>query len=202
MKVLILAAGEGTRMKKLFGDTPKGLISVRGKPITEHLIEQCRGFEVYLNVQARHADKFRYLGLPLLEEDAPLGNAGAIKFFIKELADNFIAMHVDTLSDLDPHKLAKAHSGVATMVVKDVSKPKDFGIITYEGNLVTGFTRERLINCGMYAFSKEIADFIGNGFQDLDNDVFPKLITERKLHFYRHTGEWEDIGRIEYWEKQ
>lgn len=199
MKIIILAAGEGTRMKELFPGTPKGLIPVKSKPIVEHLIEQCKGLQVYLNVQTGDADKFRYLGVPLLEEDRPIGNAGAIKFFIKELGDRFIAIHVDALSDLNPRKLTKAHRGIATMVVKDTSKPKDFGVITYEGDLVTGFTRERLTNCGMYAFSKEIIDFIGEGFQDLDKDVFPKLISKQKLFFYRHTGKWQDIGRVEYW---
>ena len=89
MKAIILAAGEGRRMQKLFPGTPKGLIPVQGKPIAEHLIEQCKGLQVHLNVQTRDADKFSYLEVPLLKEDRPIGNAGAIKFFIKELTIMF-----------------------------------------------------------------------------------------------------------------
>ena len=202
MKVIILAAGEGRRMKEVFPDTPKGLIPVEGKPIIEYLVEQYKDFEVLLNVRSREADRFKYLGLPLLEEETPLGNAGAIKYFIKELGDKFIAVHTDVYSDIDPHELKKAHKGVATMTVKDLADPKDFGVVTHTGDLVTGFTRERLVNCGMYVFSREIADYITDGFQDLDRDLFPKLIGKQKLHFYRHEGKWNDVGRAEYWRKE
>ena len=65
MKAIILAAGEGTRTKKLFPDTPKPLIPVKGKPIIEYIIKQFKGFEVLLNVRAKDADRFKYLKLPL-----------------------------------------------------------------------------------------------------------------------------------------
>ena len=66
-------------------------------------------------------------------------------------------------------------------------------------DLVSGFTRERLVNCGIYVFSREVVNYIGDGFQDFDRDLFPKLIAQRKLHFYRHQGLWRDIGGVEYW---
>lgn len=199
MKVVILAAGEGTRIKEIFPDTPKGLVPVKGRPIVEHLVEQYKDFEVLLNVRARDEAKFKYLGIPLLVEDTPLGNAGAVKFFIKELGGQFIATHVDTYSDLDPRKLIRAHKDIATMAVKDIAGPKEFGVITYNENLVTGFTRERFVNCGVYLFSKEVVNYIGEGFQDLDKDLFPKLIAQQRLHFYKHEGKWHDIGRPDYW---
>ena len=201
MKVVIVCAGEGTRTKEIFPDIPKGLIPVKGKPIVEHLIEQYKDFEVILNVRDREADKFKYLNLPLLVEETPIGNAGAVKRFIKELGDKFIVTHNDIYCDLDTRKLIKAHKGIATMVVKDMAGPKEFGVITHEANSVTGFTRERLVNCGIYLFSKEIAKYIGGGFQDFDRDLFPKLILKRKLRFYRHDGKWEDIGRTDFWNK-
>lgn len=202
MKVIILAAGEGTRTKEIFPDTPKGLIPVEGKPIAEHLIEQYKDFEVVLNVRASDTARFKYLNIPLLVEDTPLGNAGAIKFFIKELGSIFIATHVDTYSDFDPHKLVKAHKDIATMVVKDIAEPKEFGVITYENDLVTGFTRKRLINCGIYLFSREVVNYIEDGFQDFDRNLFPKLMAQHKLRFYKHEGMWHDIGRVEYWRKE
>ena len=201
MKAIILAAGEGIRIREVFPDTPKGLIPVKGKPIVERLIAQYRDFEVLLNVRAGDAERFRYLGIPLLIEDRPLGNAGAVKFFIKELGDTFIVTHTDIYSDLDPQRLVKAHKDVATMVVKNIAGPKDFGVITYKGNLVTGFSRQRLVNCGIYVFSGDVINYIGDGFQDFDKDLFPKLIADSKLRFYCHEGKWKDIGRLEYWKK-
>lgn len=199
MKVIILAAGKGTRMKKLFPDTPKALIPVRGKPIMEHIIKQFAGFEILLNVSGKEAKAFKYLKLPLLIEETPLGNAGAIKYFSKELGNSFVAIHTDTYSDLNPKDLVNAHQGYVTMTVKDLSKPKDFGVVAHEDRLITGFTRKRLINCGIYSFSKEAVQFIGDGFQDVDKDLFPKLIREKKLFLYEHKGTWEDAGRQEYW---
>ena len=98
MKVILLAAGQGTRTKKLFPDIPKALIPIKGKPAIEYIIEQCKGFDVMLNVRGKDAEKFKYLGLPLLIENTPLGNAGAVKYFSKDLGDKFIATHVDVLS--------------------------------------------------------------------------------------------------------
>ena len=199
MKVVILAAGEGTRTKEFFPDTPKALLPVNGKPIVEHLMEQYKDFEILLNVRSRDAKKFKHLNLPLLVEEKPLGNAGAVKFFIKELGEKFIVTHTDIFSDLDPRKLVKAHKGVGTIVAKDIARAKEFGIITYSGDLVTGFARRRFINCGIYLFSKKVADYIGGGFQDFDKDLFPRLITASELYFYRHDGMWNDIGVAEYW---
>ncbi len=199
MKVIILGAGEGTRTRKLFPDTPKALIPVKGRPFIEYIIEQYKGFEILVNARAQDADKFKYLNLPLLVEDAPLGNAGAVKYFAKELGDRFIATHVDISSDLDPNMLAQAHKGCATMAVKDLSKEKNFGLVIHEEGLVTGFTRRRLVNCGIYSFSSEVVEYIGEGFQDFDRDLFPKLISEKKLYLYEHKGRWEDIGTEAYW---
>jgi len=201
MKVIILAAGEGTRTKEIFHDVPKPLIPIRGKPIIEHLIDQYKGFEILINVRGKDADRFKYLGLPLLIEDTPLGNAGAIKYFSKELGKHFIATHTDIYSDLNPKRLVQAHKGYATMVVKDLSTPKNFGVVTHEGSLITGFTRRRLINCGIYSFSQGVMGCIGSGFQDFDKDLFAKLIKKRKLHIYEHKGIWEDIGTKDYWSK-
>ncbi|MBL7069192.1 MAG: nucleotidyltransferase family protein [Candidatus Omnitrophica bacterium] len=201
MKVIILAAGGGTRMKEVFPDVPKPLIPVKGKPIIEHLIDQYKGFEILINVSLKERDKFKYLGLQLLVEDTPIGNAGAIKYFSKELGKRFIATHTDVYSDLDPRRLAEVHRGCATMVVKDLSRPKNFGVVTHEGSLITGFTRRRLVNCGIYSFSQSVMSHIGSGFQDFDKDLFPKLIKKRKIHIYEHKGIWEDIGTKEYWNK-
>lgn len=201
MKVIILAAGEGTRTKKFFPDTPKPLIPFKGKPMIEHLIAQYKEFDILINVRAEDASKFKYLKLPLLIEKTPLGNAGAIRYFSKELGDNFIATHTDVYTDLNPKRLIDAHEGYATMVVKDISPPKSFGVITHEDRLITGFTRKRLINCGIYSFSREVIGYIGSGFQDFDSDLFPKLIKDKKLYLYEHKGIWEDVGSEEYLSK-
>lgn len=195
MKVIILAAGAGTRTKALYPNTPKPLIPFNGKPIIEHIIDQFKDFDILLNVRAQDVSKFKYLKLPLLIEEKPIGNAGAIKYFSKKLGDHFIAIHTDTYSDLDPALLVNAHQGYATMVVKDLSNPKDFGVVAHEHRLITAFTRKRLVNCGIYSFTSKIFPYIGEGFQDVDNDLFPKLITDRKLYLYEHKGLWQDISR-------
>ncbi len=201
MNVIILAAGEGTRTKKIFPGIPKPLIPIRGRPVIEHIIELYKGFDVLLNVRAKDKAKFKYLKLPILAEETPLGNAGAVKYFLKELGEKFIATHTDTYTDINAKKLVASHKGLATMVVKDISEPKAFGIVTHERDLVTGFTRKRLVNCGIYCFSREVVDYIGDGFQDFDKDLFPKLVKNAKLHIYEHKGLFEDMGTEEYWNK-
>ena len=217
MKAMILAAGEGKRIKSLFPDMPKPLIPLKGKPLIEYLIEllQKAGTEVLLNIKESQVDRFKYLKLPLLIEDTPLGNAGAIKKFAGQLDDTFLVLHSDIYTDIDINALIKTHQNfvgtnsicasspgaLMTMTVKRLDDGKNYGIVLHEKGKVIGFTRDRLINCGIYVCNKKILKYIGGGFQDLDKDLFPKLLKDKKLFVYMHKGIWCDVGTPDEYSK-
>jgi NDP-sugar pyrophosphorylase family protein len=205
---LILCGGKGIRTKKLFPDTPKALIPIEGIPILERIIKQLSNFTIFINVNNEEKDRFEYLHLPLLVEHERYGNAGVIKQFHKELGDRFIVIHCDVLSDVSMDRLWEEHSdrglvNSVIMTVKNISQEKDFGVVIQEyPNRVVGFTRDRYINCGVYCFSKGATNFIElDKFQDLDNDLFPKLIKNGLLYTYTHNGVWFDIGNHNFWNK-
>lgn len=203
IKALILAAGKGERMKSLFPDTPKSLIPFKGKPLIEHFIKLLHKYkikDILLNIKDNDINRFRYLKLPVLIETKPLGNAGAIKKFIHQLGERFLVFHGDLYTDVNIDKLIKAHlsqKGLMTMMIKRISTGKNLGLVVREKERVIGFTRERFVNCGIYICHKKISNYIGQGFQDLDQDLFPVLIKDKMLFTYTHQGVWYDLGTPE-----
>lgn len=77
-------------------------------------------------------------------------------------------------------------------------KRGDFGVPQLRNNRVVGFEKKRnvkdLINGGIYFFRREIISFIGDGFQDLDRDLFSELIKRRELGYFIHKGSWRNVG--------
>lgn len=200
--VLVLSAGKGERLKTLFPNTPKILIEYKGKKAFESVIYPFRDsekYKIYFNIRSDETQYFKNFKFELFIEDIPVGNAGAIKLFGRNLSNPFFVSHNDiSLPDLDVIKLYMAHlqnDSFMTMTVSNLAKEKERGIVIKQYNKVLGFTRDRWTNCGLYCVSHKIFDCIGNGFQDIDNDLLPKLSSIHQLSCYEHGGAYEDWGR-------
>ena len=196
MRALILCGGVGTRAKKKYPDIPKALIPYRGRPMIEHHLERLRAFDVFLNVRSDEVSYFRKYKVPMLVETTPIGNAGAIRKFIDDLGYRFMVVHNDVYHDIDYVDRTTVCQGTAIMVAKDIAKDKEFGIVSKgKDGHVTGFTRRRLVNCGVYCMYHRVMDYIEYGkFQDIDRDLIPRLIQANELYYYEHKGIWKDIG--------
>ena len=196
MKVLILCGGIGTRAQKKYPDIPKALIPHKGKPILEHQLERLRTFDVFLNVRADEAIHFKKYKIPMLVETYPIGNAGAIRKFIDDLGYRFLVVHNDVYHDINYVAMTTICQGTMIMAAKDIAKDKEFGIVTKgKDQHVTGFTRRRFVNCGVYCMYRRVMDYIEyNKFQDIDKDLIPRLIQANELYYYEHKGLWKDIG--------
>jgi len=196
MKAMILCGGMGTRTEKKYPGIPKALIPYKGKPILEHHLERLKMFDVFLNVRADEQRHFKKYGLPLLIETHPIGNAGAIKKFADDLGYRFLVIHNDVYHDIDYIAMTTMCQGTMIMAAKDIAGDKEFGVITKgEGGHIAGFTRRRLVNCGVYCMYHRINAYIEHGkFQDIDKDLIPRLIRTGELYFYEHKGAWKDIG--------
>lgn len=196
MKAVILCGGIGVRSKKKHPDTPKALVPFWGKPMLEHHLEKLRAFDVFLNVRSDEAGHFRKYKVPMLIETNPIGNAGAIRKFIDDLGYRFLVVHNDVYHDIDYVTLMTVCQGTVIMAAKDIAKDKEFGIISKgKDGHVTGFTRRRFVNCGVYCMYHRVKDYIEyNKFQDIDRDLIPRLIQANELYYYEHKGVWKDIG--------
>ena len=196
MKAMILCGGAGTRTKEKYPDTPKALIPYKDKPMLEHHLEKLRRFDILLNVRAEDAKHFRKYKLPLLIETHPIGNAGAIRKFIDDLGYRFLVVHNDVYHDINYVALTTVCQGTMIMTAKDIAKEKEFGIVTKGAdNHVTGFTRRRFVNCGVYCMYQKVKNYIDyKKFQDIDKDLVPRLIQANELYYYEHDGKWKAVA--------
>lgn len=221
MQALILAGGEGTRLRPLTATIPKPVVPLAGRPFIAHMLEWLRAHgvdEVILScgfmadgVRAVLGDG-RQLGLRLryLEEPEPLGTGGALKFAQELLAERFLMLNGDVLTDIDLSAQLAAHerSGArATLALIGVEDPTAYGLVRCNTDFTVRQFLEKpspeevdtnLINAGCYVLEREVLDAMppaGSNFS-IERDVFPALVGRGLYGFSAH-GYWLDIGTPE-----
>src|ERR1700693_1185167 len=137
MKAVVMAGGEGSRLRPLTSRTPKPLVPVAGRPIMEHILLHLRRHQmrdVVATVQYLGASIRNYFGdgseqgvaLTYSAEDSPLGPAGAVMLARPQLTEPFLVISGDSLTDIDLSAAARFHRqrrGLTTTVVIALPKP-------------------------------------------------------------------------------
>jgi NDP-sugar pyrophosphorylase family protein len=220
---MIMAAGLGTRLWPLTDQTAKPMVPVLNRPVMEHIVGLLGRHGItrlYANLH-HHPDAIRkHFGdggafgveITFRFEEELLGTAGGVGNFRDVLGDKtFLVMSGDSLTDVDLSAFLahhRARGGIATMAVKQVPDPSQFGVVVDDAaGRVTGFqekpaVREALsdlCNCGIYAFEPAIFDYVPPAtFVDWAKDVFPRLLAhEAPFYTWRLEGYWNDVGSIE-----
>ena len=221
MKAVIMAGGEGTRLRPLTYNQPKPMIPMANRALMEHVVALLRrhGFNeivVTIGFQANaiqtyfgNGDEFG-VEIVYASEESPLGTAGSVRNAMKQLGEPFLVISGDVLTDIDLAALVNFHhekKAVGTMALRSVANPLEFGIVMVgEDGSVERFLEKPTwgqvfsdtINTGIYVFEPEIFDYIGSGEVDFSSEVFPRLVAEgRLLYGYLTEGYWEDIGTLE-----
>ncbi len=222
MKTVILAGGEGTRLRPLTSNTPKPMMPIANKPMLEHIVNllASHGFDDIVVTVAFLANQIRdYFGdgsdfgvtMRYATEDSPLGTAGSVRNASAELDDTFLVISGDVLTDLDLTALVKAHrdaGAAASIALKHVENPLEFGIvITRPDGSIERFLEKPTwgqvfsdtINTGIYVVEPEVFDFIPEGeVVDFSGDVFPALLARgHLLHGHVTEDYWEDVGTLD-----
>jgi NDP-sugar pyrophosphorylase family protein len=222
MKALILAAGEGTRLRPLTLDRPKPMLPVGGRPMLEHLVcllRQHAVTEVAINVHYKPQTIVEYLregnqfgvSITYSLEQQLLGSAGAARKLDWFLDETFFVLYGDVLTDIDLSALAERHrraSAVATLALYEVEDPSRCGMVETDlDGRVTGFVEKpapgqahgRLANAGIYVVEPGVLDGIPRGTPyDFGADVFPDLVARGlPVHAYEQPGYILDIGSPE-----
>ena len=200
MRVLILAGGLGTRLRRIISDQPKPMILIADRPFLEYLILQLKRYSLtdivlctgHLGEQIREyfGDGGRWgVQITYSYEKRPLGTGGAIKLaerLIKE--DNFLVMNGDSFLDVDPNRLIEYHltrEALVTTALVEVEDPRRYGAVEVnENGEIKSFVEKcqeettglKLINGGIYVLNREIFRYIPEGTVSLEKEVFPKLI--------------------------
>ena len=198
MKAVIMAGGEGTRLRPLTSQRPKPLSPAFNLPIMEHIVLLLKQHGITDIVVTLHylADEIEgYFGdgsewgvnLIYSVEDTPLGTAGSVKQAEAHLRDDtFLIISGDALTDIDIDKAIDYHTkkgSLATIVLSHVPNPLEFGVvITDDSGHIRRFLEKPswgevfsdTVNTGMYILEPSIFDYMEMGKKyDWSHDIFP-----------------------------
>jgi len=222
VKAVIMAGGEGTRLRPLTSNSPKPMMPLANKPMMEHIVNLLvlHGFDDIVVTVAFLANQIRdYFGdgsdfgvtMRYATEDTPLGTAGSVRNAADELDDTFLVISGDVLTDIDLTTFVKAHrdaGATASIALKHVDNPLEFGIvITRPDGTIERFLEKPswgevfsdTINTGIYVLEPEVFSYIEAGaVVDFSGDVFPALLADNHtMHGHIAEGYWEDVGTLE-----
>ncbi len=172
VQAVILAAGEGTRMRPLTYTRPKVMLPVFNKPILEHLITELKqaGINDVVFVVGYRDDTIREhfgdgsewgIKIDYVTQRKQLGTADALRSSSHLLEDKFLMLNGDAIIDSKDIENITAKNSMAMGVFK-VENPQDFGVVKLNGNNVTGIIEKpeeppsNLINAGIYCFNQNI----------------------------------------------
>ena len=219
MQAVIMAGGEGTRLRPLTTNRPKPMVPIVNKPMLEHTLNLLtqHGFkdtiitmhylphiiEDYFQDGTEHNTKLTYI-----TEEKPLGTAGCVKNTEQHLDDTFAVISGDVLTDINLTNALKFHKqrgSVATIILTRVPNPTEYGIVNTDP---TGKIKQFLekpswgevfsdaINSGIYILEPDILKHIKPDTEtDFSKNLFPKLLElGEPLYGYAADGYWCDIG--------
>lgn len=220
MKAVLLAGGQGTRLRPLTLNTPKPIVPIFDRPFLRQQIEQLRQLPdldeivVSLNYQpeavAREVGDGSDIGVPIRYaiEPNPLGTAGGIKYACRGIEGTVIVLNGDVLADADLKALVDFHRqrrARATIGLTPVENPAAYGLVETdaEGNVQQFLEKPDpnditcdTINAGMYVLETDTFDRIPDEtFWSIERQFFPSLV-ERRETFVAcvDRGYWLDIG--------
>lgn len=211
--MVIMAGGQGTRLRPDTETCPKPLLPVGGKPMLEHIIEQAKaeGFSRFVvaihylghMIESYFGDGSRWqVEIDYLREDAPLGTAGAIGLLAPRPEVPMLVSNGDVLTDirygevLDFHR---RHEAAATMAVRVHEWQHPFGVVRTQGVDIVGFEEKPIarshINAGIYVLDPVALDSLSRGERCDMPTLFGRLQERgaRTIVYPMHEP-WLDVG--------
>jgi NDP-sugar pyrophosphorylase family protein len=228
MKALLLAAGEGKRLRPLTENLPKPMIPIAGKPILEHNINVlvCFGIrDIAINlhhcpeVVMNHFGDGSRFGVRITYSYEPelLGTAGAVKKLKHFFKDTFLVFYGDNLINCDLDRLLlfhHAHQGIGTIVLHYRDDVSQSGVVVLDQfGRVTQFiekpredqVKSHWVNAGVLVFETEVLNYIPSGIpSDFGREILPRLLGQGKRLYGYTLGNDEEIwwiDRIEDYER-
>src|ERR671921_2741181 len=225
MKAVIMAGGHGTRLRPLTSDQPKPMIPIVNVPCIEHIVRLLESHgvtDIVATLQFMPEEIQDYFGdgsdwgvnMRYSIEGVPAGTAGSVKLAEEHLeGGRVLVVSGDALTDADLTRIVEFHQAKgaeATIVLKSVENPLDFGIvITEEDGRISRFLEKPAwgqvfsdtVNTGIYLLEPSVMGEIPDpedGEYDFSKELFPGLLEEgRPLYGYVTDDYWEDIGTLE-----
>jgi len=226
IKAIILAGGQGIRLKDFVKEVPKPMLQIGQKSIIEHQIDLLikygiNEFYILVNnleeiIKNKFDDGSTYgIKISYIEEKTPLGTAGGLKEIEANLDDDFLVIYGNVLFNIYIPALIEFHQtnkSKFTIVLHPDESPLNYDIVEinnenkvikyYNKPYSTDFVFRNLVNSGIYIISPDILKYIKKGEkQDFGKDIIPSII-EKKINIYGYvTSEYiKEINTKERWE--
>lgn len=226
MKAIIMAGGEGSRLRPLTCSRPKPMVPIMNKPVMEHIINLLKKHNIFdIGVTLQYMPEIikdyfgdgRDFGVNItyfIEKD-PLGTAGSVKNAQEILDDTFLVISGDALTDIDLTKAIEFHkrrNSVATLILTRVEVPLEYGVvITERDGKIKGFLEKPswsevfsdTVNTGIYVLEPTCLDFFEkNKVFDFSNNLFP-MILDKDLPMYGFITDdyWCDVGDLKAYQQ-
>lgn len=220
MQAVILAGGEGTRLRHLFPDQPKALVPVAGKPFIQWQMEwlasqDMTDIHLSLGYMADAIKKWlKQTRVPQLSvttsvEPTPLGTGGGLKFVEPFVQCNpFLVINGDSLlPNLDFRALEAVHernASLSTIAVVETLESASFGTVEFDDDGILTTFREKegrdrgWVNGGVYLLDQQALKEIEPAKPvSLETDVFPTLVSRGSMSALRCAAPLLDMGTPE-----
>lgn len=222
MKAIIMAGGQGTRLRPLTCDLPKPMVPILNKPVMEYSIELLKDHGIteigvstcYLPemIQDYFGDGSRWgVNLYYFFEEEPLGTAGSVRNAAEFLDESFVVVSGDALTDTNLTEVIDFHrqkDGLVTLVLSRQEIPLEYGVVMVdENNQVTRFLEKPswgevfsdLANTGIYILEPQVFDYFDRGVKfDFSKDLFPLIMqNDQPIYGFPTSAYWSDIGDVE-----
>ena len=223
MKVLLLAAGYGTRLTPITAFIPKCLAPIHGRPLLDYWLEflvNGGSQSILINSHYLSPILMEYINastwrdsVEVIFEPNLLGTAGTIEKNSSYFSnDSFMVLHADNLTSFDLNSFIAHHKNrpakaMMTMALFKATKPSECGIVELSvDNTVKSFYEKissppgNLANAAMYIFEPDVIEIIRNcnkSIKDISIDIIPKLMAMDSIYTYDCIDYHRDIGTIE-----
>ncbi|MEQ1759829.1 MAG: NDP-sugar synthase [Vicinamibacterales bacterium] len=223
MKAILLAGGQGTRLRPLTLHTPKPIVPIFDRPFLQYQIERVKQVPdideviLSLNYQPGRIEEVlgdgSDMGIPIryVVEPMPLGTGGAIKFAAQGVTDSVVVFNGDVLTEIDLPAVVALHRSKkarATIVLTPVDNPSAYGLVETDpsGNIRRFLEKPKPeeittnnINAGIYVLEPDTFDRIPDGVPfSIERGYFPSLVERGETFLgYVYEGYWIDIGTPE-----
>ncbi len=211
---IVLAGGQGTRLKPVTQHIPKPMIEVRGQPLLNYVISDLGrqgmrriaisiGYKAEQIIEHYDRNKHRFPSEILYSiEDKPLGTGGAIKLAAKQLGPvgDVLVANGDTIYVLDIKEMYKVHrenNALVTVGLTTVDDVRQFGAVELEGSDIRRFTEKPklaspvrgIINAGIYIVSSAALEkFPKDEVFSFERDFLQKIVEKEKVCWHMIQG--------------
>lgn len=218
MKAVILAAGEGTRMRPLTAARPKVMLPIANKPMMEHSVDAAiqAGIRDFVIITGYREDSIKdYFGdgsgkgisIEYVHQDSQLGTANAIGYAKGHVDGRFVVLNGDMLISPEHIRHLISTDKDAVITVKEVDNPCHFGVIETDDDRVVRIIEKpqhppsKLANAGIYLLTEAVFDFIAKtqlsprGELEITDSLQMMIDAGCNVGYAVLDSDWIDIGR-------